>query len=110
MLGIAIAYFRDYSLKMLSFLGIFLLYTLALLFFIYDKELGLQFNHSFIQSRYMFSVIDIAFIFTAIFVNVIPRKNIRFLTLIVILAVYIITGPLTFVLKFSSVFADWLII
>ena len=106
----AIFYFRDFSAKIIGFLSILVFYTIVLFFYIYDWELRLQFNHSFIQSRYMFSVIGIAYVFAAKILKSLPRKPLRIPALGVVLTSYFLTGPLTFILFYVSVFFDWVIL
>jgi len=110
MILVAIIYYRDFSPKIISILGIFLFYSLTLFIYIYNFELKLKFNHSFIQSRYMFSVIDIAYVLAAKILLSLPRKKMQIPILIIILTIYFFTGPLSFILNFSSVFSDWLVI
>jgi len=107
---LTLTYWRDFNFKNLSLLGIFVFYTIILFIYIYNYELQLKFNLLFIQGRYMFSVIDIAFVFTAKVLMEIPRKLIRIPTLIIMIVIYFITGPLTFILQYKNVFSDWLVI
>lgn len=110
MVLLTLTYWRDFTFKNLSLLGIFVFYTIVLFLYIYNYELQLKFNLLFIQGRYMFSVIDIAFVFTAKVLMEIPRKLIRIPTLVIMIVIYFITGPLTFILQYKNVFSDWLVI
>ncbi|MHA1279671.1 MAG: hypothetical protein ACTSQ8_20905 [Candidatus Helarchaeota archaeon] len=107
---ITIIYWRDFSFNILGFLGIFIFYSATLFLYIYRYELLLRFNNGYIQGRYMFSVIDIAFVFATKVLKDLPRKTLRISTLIFMMIFYFFSGPLTFILKFSSSFSDWFIL
>ncbi|MDW7755912.1 MAG: hypothetical protein SCH68_12190, partial [Brevefilum sp.] len=60
-----------------------------------------------LHGRYIFPVISIAYIaFTKVLLSI-PRKRFRIPILIAILCLYFVTGPLTFILLYNTIFADW---
>jgi len=107
---ITAVYWRDLDIKLISLLGILLFYFLILTITIYREELLRRFNLHLIQGRYIFLVINIAFVFAAKVIQEIPWKMIRIPTLILMLLLYFFSGPFSFILKFNTVFSDWLVI
>lgn len=104
---IAILYFRDFNLKTFSFFGILVFYGLTLFLKNYNIELTYGFKTVALQGRYIFPVISIAHIALTKVLLSIPRKGIRIPILFVILGLYFVTGPLTFILRYKAIFADW---
>ena len=104
---IAILYYRDFNIKTLSFLGILVFYGLTLFLKNYDFELTFGFRTIALQGRYIFPVINIAYIILTRILLSIPRKRIRIPILFAVLGLYFATGPLTFILRYNSIFADW---
>ncbi len=104
---IAILFYRDFNLKILSFLGILVFYGLTLFLKNYDFELTFGFRTIALQGRYIFPVITIAYIALTKVLLSIPIKRIRIPILFVILGLYFVTGPLTFILRYKAIFLDW---
>jgi len=106
---VAIIYWREPSFINISLLGILLFYSLILFLKNYGIELAYGFKTVALQGRYIFPVISIAYILLTKVLLAAPRKLIRIPALIFTLALYIISGPLTFIMKFESIFVDWFI-
>ncbi|MDF1521151.1 MAG: hypothetical protein P1P73_11835, partial [Brevefilum sp.] len=106
---IAILYYRDFNLKILSFLGILVFYGLVVFLKNLDFEFTFGFRTIALHGRYIFPVISIAYIaFTKVLLSI-PRKRFRIPVLILVVGLYFYTGPLTFILHYKDVFSDWFI-
>ena len=105
MILITIFYWRDYSLKIIGLLGILIFYTVILFIYCYRYEMQISFNYEIIQGRYLFSVINIAFVFAVLVIKRIPPKIIRSLILIIFIVLYFLTGPMTFIQLYISPFS-----
>jgi hypothetical protein len=110
MILVALIYYRDYSFKVTGLLGILVFYSAILFLNIYDYDLVHRFNLGLLQGRYLFPVINIAYVLASKILMDIPRKPIQISALIFMFGLYLWSGPLTFIIKYSSVFYDWLII
>jgi len=107
--AISVIYWRDFNFPILSLLGLFLFYVVILFNESYQSELTFGFETFRIQGRYIIPVIGIAYtLFTKVLMNV-PKKLIRLPILIILLLLYFYSGPLTFVLKYSSEFTKWFV-
>jgi len=109
MVLITIIYWRKPTFINISLLVILLFYSLVLFLKNYDIELAYGFKTVALQGRYIFPVISIAYILLTKVLMDAPRKLIRIPALVLTLALYLYSGPLTFIMKFESIFVDWLI-
>jgi len=106
---ITVAYWRNYNFTTLSLLGVFLFYALILINESYKSELIFGFKSVRIMGRYIIPVIGIAYTFFSKVLKNVPRKLIRVPVLVILILVYLYSGPLTFILKYNTVFIDWFV-
>lgn len=92
-----------------SLIGIILFYALVLLLTNYNSELIYGFKQIAMQGRYIFPVIGAAYIiYSNILMNV-PNKILRIITLIVTIALFILGGPIKFIIRYGTIFLGWFI-
>lgn len=109
MIALAIRYFRRTSFTIYSLAGILGFYTLTLFIKNYDIELAYGFIQVAHQGRYIFPVIGIIFVLFSYGLSKVPKDWLRYPTLIATLLLFFYSGPIRFVLYYSSIFADWFI-
>ena len=90
-------------------MAILIFYFITIYIFNYYNELSSGFAHFAIHGRYLFPVIGILFLALTKGIIKIPYKSVQKLTLILAIALYFFTGPLTFIYRYNSVFSDWFI-
>ena len=104
---IAIFVFRKPSFLLISLIGISCFYTMILMHQNYQSELVYGFLHYAFQGRYIFPVIAPIFILFTKILKATPSKYLRWAILIFTIGLFIYGGPLTFILKWDSVFSSW---
>jgi hypothetical protein len=109
LVALAIVDWRDFNFTIVSLLAIFIFYTLILFNESYNSELIFGFKGMRIQGRYIIPVIGIAYTFFSKVLMNVPKKLIRLPILIILLLLYFYSGPLTFILKYSSEFSEWFV-
>lgn len=109
MLALALRYFRKTSFTIYSLAGILGFYSLTLFIKNYDIELAYGFIQVAHQGRYIFPVIGIVFVLFSLGLSKVPKAILRYPTLIATLLLFLYSGPIRFVLYYSSIFSDWFI-
>lgn len=102
-------YWRQPSFKIMVLGFIFLFYALVLFVINYNSELVYGFKQIAMQGRYIFPVIGIAYAFYAYFLEKVPHKIIRNMTLIATLGIFLISGPIRLIIDYGTIFTYWFI-
>jgi hypothetical protein len=98
---------KNISYLTISLVLITIFYSIVLLIKNYDTELIYGFWHFALQGRYIFPVIAPIYILFAKILQATPSKYLRWAILIFTIGLFIYGGPLTFILKWDSVFSSW---
>lgn len=88
---------------------IYFLYMFTLFIYNYKDELVYGFKHIAMQGRYIFPVIGSAYVILVTVIHKVSNKFIRQVTLVGILALFFIGGPINMILRYHIVFVDWFI-
>ncbi len=106
---LAFRYWKQHSFTIYSLVGIFLFYTLVLFYTNYTSELTYGFKQIALQGRYIFPVIGALYILIGSLFTIIQNRNLRFITLLITLALFFYGGPIKFLILRDTVFIDWFI-
>ncbi|MCU0484947.1 MAG: hypothetical protein MUC85_02435 [Anaerolineales bacterium] len=107
LLLLASRYLRRPSFAVLSITGIFLFYALVLLYINYNSELTYGFRQIAVQGRYLFPVMGAAYVLLAYTTQKVQNRTVRWLTLLWILILFFVSGPVKFLLYQNTIFAGW---
>lgn len=109
MLVLGVRYIKKPGFNILSLAAIIGFYSLVLFIKNYDIELAYGFYEVALQGRYIFPVISIIFTLFSYGLRTVPNKNIRYITLAVVILLFIYGGPIRFIWYFDSIFVNWFI-
>ncbi len=104
-----VRYWKQPSFAIYSLLGIFLFYSLVLLYINYSSELSYGFKQIAMQGRYVFPVIGAAYVLVGSLFTIIKNRGLRLTTLIFTLALFFYGGPIKFIVLHNTVFNGWFI-
>ena len=104
---LAYKYWKNPDYSIYSLVGILLFYSAVLFVVNYNSELIYGFEHIAVQGRYLFPVIGIAYTLAAYFMKKVPQWWIKYPLLTLLVALFIYGGPINFILKYGTNFADW---
>jgi hypothetical protein len=107
LLVIGITFYRPASNAPKYLISIIVFYIVVLLIRNYHSELTFGFRHFALQGRYIFPVIVPIYILFTKFLKSTPSTILRWAILIFTIGLFIYGGPLTFILKWDSVFSSW---
>jgi hypothetical protein len=102
-------YIEKPSLTILSMVGIILFYSLVLFYQNYNSELTYGFKQIALQGRYIFPVIGLIYALVTHVISIVQSRDLKFLTLAVLLLLFIIGGPIKFITKFELIFIGWFV-
>ena len=98
---------RKISYASFSLFSILIFYSITLINLNYRNELVYGFINLLIQGRYIFPVIGPIYILFTKILKATPSKYLRWAILIFTIGLFIYGGPLTFILKYDTVFSGW---
>lgn len=99
---------KKWIFRNLSLVGIFLFYALVLFTIQYDAGLTYGFKDVILHGRYMFPVIGIAYVLLSKMIINIPKKIIRIPTLVLMIEIYLFSGPIYFLPHLLTT-SDWFV-
>ena len=106
---LGVRYIEKPSITILSIFGIFVFYLLVLFYQNYNSELTYGFIQVALQGRYIFPVIGLFYVIMSFMLNIVKKKPIEIITLIFIISLFLIGGPIKFILKYDLIFSYWFI-
>lgn len=92
-----------------SILLIILFYVLVLFLQNYNSELVYGFKQIALQGRYIFPVIGLIYILFAYILSIVKSRTLMYSTLVIMLLLFFIGGPIKFISKFDLIFIEWFI-
>ena len=108
--GLGMRYIRKPNFSIISIIIIIVFYALTLVQMNYRSELTYGFGTSIaLQGRYIFPVITLMFVFWGYILECVSNKLIQYTTIGVLIALFIYSGPMRFIMYYQTVFADWFI-
>lgn len=111
LLLIAVRYIKikDHALLLFSLIGIFVFYAMVLFVTNYNSELVYGFKQIAMQGRYLFPVIGIPYALIAWFLEKTPNKAIKSITIIAIVALFLLSGPIKLIVYYGTIFSSWFV-
>lgn len=106
---LGVRYIEKPSFVISTILMIILFYALVLFFKNYDSELIYGFKQIALQGRYLFPVIGLIYVLVTHVISVVKSKPLKYLTLVTILLLFFIGGPIKFITKFDLIFMGWFV-
>ncbi len=106
---LAVRYWKRPSYSIISATAIIIAYALALVYLNYDSELTYGFKNFALQGRYYFPVIGLVYGLYGYTIEQVRNKPLRIITLIGTCALFLICGPIKFLLNYNTVFSTWFI-
>jgi hypothetical protein len=106
-IGLGVLFWQKSPFSVYSLIGISLFYAGVLLIQNYQTELSYGFQHISLQGRYIFPVIGLGYILLTLFTKRIPIRVLRVFFLVLIMALFFYGGPLTFIIKYETIFSEW---
>ncbi len=87
--------------------AILIAYNAVLIVLSYNSELVYGFRHIALHGRYYFPVIGIAYVLATFGISQLKAKWFKVSVLMVTLALFVVSGPIKFLLQRNSIFAEW---
>lgn len=106
---LSVRYVEKPSFVISTILMIILFYALVLFIKNYDSELIYGFKQIALQGRYLFPVIGLIYVLVTHVISVVKSKPLKYLTLVTILLLFFIGGPIKFITKFDLIFMGWFV-
>lgn len=100
-------YWEKPSFTIISLSILFVFYLFVLLIMNYNADLSSGFKHYALQGRYVFPVIGAAFVLVTHTIKNIPCKIFKWGTLGILILLFLVGGPINFLLKYNSIFFSW---
>lgn len=89
--------------------GIILFYSLVLFYQNYNSELTYGFKQIAIQGRYIFPVIGLIYVLFTYTLGQVKNTPIKIISLLIIIALFLIGGPIKFIIRYDMIFGYWFI-
>jgi len=102
-------YIRKLNAVITNLLLLVVSYATVLFIMNYNSELVYGFIHIAFQGRYFFPVIGLVFVLVGFLLEQVDNKIVKGATIISLLLLFLYGGPIRFIWRYNSVFADWFI-
>lgn len=109
MILLAFRYIKQPSFTILSMAGIFLFYSMVLLYINYNSELTYGFKNIAMQGRYIFPVIGAVYVLIGYTLAAVSNKAMQIITLISTVLIFFAGGPIKFITLYNTIFKDYFI-
>lgn len=106
---LAVRYWKRIPFSIISTTAITIAYAVVLINLNYDSELTFGFKNIALQGRYIFPVLGLVYGLYGYTIEQVVKRPLRIITLLGTLTLFLVFGPVRFLLDYNTVFSTWFI-